>query len=129
MEKKLTNSGPLREPAGKHSICTIKVALGAGQMVMALRLGHLLSSPHRTAVQVQQAPVRCGMRKDHAPAAPIAGSVRPGAWRRIAHAQLLRQRQRNAALLQGGGAPAAGRGSMERGELRRQVWARWGGLR
>jgi len=24
MEKKLTNSGPLREPADKHSICTIK---------------------------------------------------------------------------------------------------------
>ena len=25
MEKKLTNSGPLREPADKHSICTIQL--------------------------------------------------------------------------------------------------------
>jgi hypothetical protein len=25
MEKKLTNSGPLREPADKHSIYTIKI--------------------------------------------------------------------------------------------------------
>jgi len=27
MEKKLTNSGPLREPADKHSIYTIKITL------------------------------------------------------------------------------------------------------
>jgi len=25
MEKKLTNSGPLREPADKHSICTLPI--------------------------------------------------------------------------------------------------------
>jgi hypothetical protein len=30
MEKKLTNSDPLREPADKHSICTIKLILQAG---------------------------------------------------------------------------------------------------
>ena len=29
MEKKLTNSGPLREPADKHSIYTIEIVAGA----------------------------------------------------------------------------------------------------
>jgi len=28
MEKKLTNSGPLREPADKHSIYTLKLYFG-----------------------------------------------------------------------------------------------------
>ena len=32
MEKKLTNSGPLREPADKHSIYTIKKAADTAQI-------------------------------------------------------------------------------------------------
>ena len=72
--------------------------------------------PHRAAVQVHHAPVQGGMRNDHPAATPVAGCVRPGSRRRIAHAELLHQGQGNAALLQ------------VRGELLRQVWARWGGL-
>jgi len=34
MEKKLTNSGPLREPADKHSIYTMNVKLVGGQEVV-----------------------------------------------------------------------------------------------
>jgi len=56
------------------------------------------------------------MRKDHAATAPVAGCMWPGAWRRIAHAQLLRQRQGNAALPQVRGAAAAGQGGLEGGE-------------
>src|SRR6266446_5388175 len=83
--------------------------------------------PHRAAVQVHQLAVRCHMRKDHAAAAPIAGGVRPGARRRIAHAALLRQRQGNAALAEVRFAPAARQSSLERGELLREGGPRWGG--
>ena len=61
------------------------------------------------------------MRKDHAPAAPVAGRVRPGARRRIAHAELLRQRQGNTALLQGGLPTAGGQGGLEGGERMGEV--------
>jgi hypothetical protein len=67
------------------------------------------------------------MRKDHAAAAPIAGGVRPGARRRIAHAALLRQRQGNAALAEVRFAPAARQSGLERGELLREGGPRWGG--
>jgi hypothetical protein len=54
--------------------------------------------------------------------------MRPSARRRIAHAQLLRQRERNAPLLQVRGAAAPRQGRLKRGELRRQVRACWGGF-
>ena len=65
------------------------------------------------------------MRKDHAAAAPVAGGMRPGARRRIAHAELLRQGQGNAALLQVGGATAPRQGGLERGELLGEVRPPW----
>jgi hypothetical protein len=99
-----------------------------------LRLRDLLCSAYRTTIEVHQAPVRCGVGKDHTAAAPVAGRVRPGARRRIAHAQLLRQSQGNAPLLQVGCTAAAWQGSLERGELLGKVrppWSRltrcWGG--
>ena len=97
-------------------------------MIVALSFGDLLCSPHRAAVEVHEATVRRRMRKDHAPAAPIAGWVWPGARRRIAHPALLRQGQGNAPLLQVGLATAGGQGGLEGGELRRQVWTRAGWL-
>ena len=69
----------------------------ARQMVMALGLGDLLYRPHGAAVQIHQAALRCGMRNDHAAAAPLPRRVRPGARCRRAHAQPLRQRQGNTA--------------------------------
>ena len=88
---------------------------------MSLCCGHLLRSANSTPIQVHEAPVRRGMGKDHAAAAPIAGCVRPAARRRIAHAQLLRQCERNAALLQVRGAAAAGQGGLEGGERMGEV--------
>jgi hypothetical protein len=61
------------------------------------------------------------MRKDHAAAAPVTGGVRPGAWRRIAHAELLGQGQGNPTLLQVGFATAPRQGSLKRRELLGQV--------
>jgi len=106
----------------------MEVAFLTGQVVMALRLGHLRCSADRPAIEVHQAPVRRGMRKNHAAPMPVAGWVRPRARRRIAHAELLRQRQGNAALLQVGLPTAGGQGGLEGGELRRQVRPRRGGL-
>ncbi len=106
----------------------VEVALDARQMIVAFSFWYLLSSAYRPPVEVHHASVRRGMRKDHAAAAPIAGCVRPGARRHIAHAQLLRQRQGNAALLQVGCAAAARQGGLERGKLWREVWPRWGRL-
>src|SRR5712692_6526141 len=94
-------------------------------MVMPLRFRDLLCSAYRTAIEVHQASIRCGMGKDHATAAPVAGRVRPGAWRRKAHTALLRQRQGNAALLQGGVAAALRQGGLERGELLCQIRLPW----
>src|SRR5262245_2838400 len=101
-------------------------------MIVPLRLGHLLCSADRTAIEVHQAPVRCGMRKDHAASAPVAGGMWPGARRRIAHTELLRQGQGNAPLLQVGVATTPRQGSLERGELVGEVgpcwdWRRWRG--
>jgi hypothetical protein len=90
-------------------------------MIVSLGFRDLLSRPHRTAVQVHQTAIRHGMRKDHAPAAPVAGGMRPGARHRIAHALLLRQGQRNAPLLQVRGAGAPRQGGLEGGELLGQV--------
>ena len=67
-------------------------------MVMPLRLGHLLLSLYRTAVEVHQATIRRGMQKDHAATTPVAGRVWLGARPRITHAMLLRQGQQHAAL-------------------------------
>jgi hypothetical protein len=39
MEKKLTNSDPLREPTGKHSICTINHFSGALSFLEAIAKG------------------------------------------------------------------------------------------
>jgi transposase-like protein len=41
MEKKLTNSGPLREPADKHSIYTIEMALNASGIRDTARVLHV----------------------------------------------------------------------------------------
>jgi hypothetical protein len=103
----------------------VEVTLGARQMVMALGLRDLLRRSHRTAVEVHQAPIRGGMGKDHTPAAPVAGRVWPGTWCRIAHAQLLRQGQRNAPLLQVGVAAAPRQGGLKRGELLGKVRPYW----
>ena len=95
-------------------------------MIVALGFGDLLCRPDRTAVEVHQAPVGRRMRKDHAAAAPVAGSVRPGARRRIAYAHLLRQGEGNAPLLQVGLAAAPRQGGLERGELLGKVGPCWG---
>src|SRR4030095_16735001 len=78
----------------------VEVPLGTREMVMPLRLGHLLCSPHRPAVQVHQVIIRRRMRKDRAATTPVTSSMRPGARRCIAHAVLLRQGEGNAPLLQ-----------------------------
>jgi hypothetical protein len=44
-------------------------------MVMVLLLGHLFSSADRPAVDVHEAPIGCGVWKDHVPTALIAGWV------------------------------------------------------
>jgi hypothetical protein len=106
----------------------VEVPLGTREMVMAFGLGDLLSRAHCAAVQIYQAPLRRGVGKDHATAAPVAGCMRPGARSRRAHAALLRERQRHAALLQGGGDAAAGQGGLEGGELRRQGGPRRSGF-
>jgi hypothetical protein len=66
------------------------------------------------------------MRKDHAAPAPVAGGVRPGARRRIAHAELLGEGEGNAPLLQVGGTAAPRQGGLKRGELLGKVGPRWG---
>ena len=88
---------------------------------MPLPFRDLLCGSHGTTVEIHQAPLRRRMRKDHAAATPIPGGMRPGAWRRIAHTELLRQgqgMQRCCSTL----AAAAGQSSLEGGEL----WARIG---
>src|SRR5215510_3800913 len=42
MEKKLTNSGPLREPANKHSIYTLLVLLWIGAMKFTAYEAHAI---------------------------------------------------------------------------------------
>jgi hypothetical protein len=95
---------------------------------MPLRLWHLLGGAHRAPVQVHQTPVRRRVRNHHAAAAPAAGGMRPAARCRRTHTALLRQRQGNAPLLQVRFAAATWQRSLERRELRRQVWARWSGF-
>ena len=94
---------------------------------MPLRLGHLLFSPHRAAVKIHQSAIRRRMRKDHAAAAPVAGRVRPGARRRIAHAAPLCQGEGNAPLLQVRGATAPWQGGLEGRELLGEVRSLWSG--
>ena len=106
----------------------VEIPLHARKMIVPLRLGHLLCSADRTPIEVHQAPLRRGVGKDHAAAAPVTGRMRPGAWRRIAHAGLLRQRQGNAALLQVGFTTAAWQGSLEGGQLLGEVRPRGGRL-
>jgi hypothetical protein len=65
------------------------------------------------------------MGKDHAAPAPVAGGMRPGARRRIAHAVLLSQGEGNAPLLQIRSAAAPWQGRLERGELLCQVRLPW----
>src|SRR5215471_12800705 len=86
-------------------------------MVMALGLRDLLCRARRPAVEVHQAPVRRGMGKDHTPAAPVTSQMRPGARRRIARAELLGQRQGDAALAEVRFTTTTGQGSLEHGEL------------
>src|SRR5262249_6491469 len=99
------------------------------EMVMPLRLRHLRCSPNSTPVQAHQVAVRRGERKDHATAAPVAGCMRPGAQRRIAHTILLCQGHGNASLLQVRLAAAHRQGGLEGGELLREVRLPWSGLR
>ena len=95
---------------------------------MALRLGDLLCCPYRTTVEVHQTPLRRRMGKDHTAAAPIAGGMRPGTRRRIAHTVLLRQGQGNAALLQVHFATAVWQSCLEGSELLGQVGTGWSRL-
>jgi hypothetical protein len=70
----------------------------------------------RLPLKVHQATIRRRTRKDHAATTPVAGQVWPGARPRIAHAMLLRQGQRHAAL-QGHLTTAPREASLKRGEL------------
>jgi hypothetical protein len=99
----------------------IEVAFHARQMVVACGLRDLRMRPHCRAVQVHQAPVRRGMGKDHAAPAPVAGGMRLGARRRIAHAVLLGQGQGNAPLLQVRRATTVRQGALECHELLGEV--------
>src|SRR5207249_694250 len=56
----------------------VEIPLHARKMIVPLRLGYLLCSADRTAIEVHQAPVRYGVGKDHTAAAPVAGWVWPG---------------------------------------------------
>ena len=101
----------------------VEAAFLPWQMVVALRLGDLLCCFYRTPVEVDQASIRHRIGKDHADATPVAGGMRPGAWRCIAHTILHRQGQGNAPLLQVRVAAAAGQRGLEGGKLLRKVWA------
>src|SRR5262249_48896563 len=105
------------------------VAFHPWQMIVALGFGYLLRRANRTPIQVHEATVRRGMGKDHAAAAPVAGRMRPGARRRIAHAVLLCQCERHAALLQVRLTAAPRQSGLEGGELLGQVGPRWDGRR
>jgi hypothetical protein len=69
----------------------LKKPFATWEMIVALGFGDLRSRPHRAAVEVHEVTIGRGVGKDDAATAPVAGGVRPGARRRIAHAQLLRQ--------------------------------------
>jgi len=107
--------------------CGVEEAFRTWEMILALGFGDLLCSPDGAAVEIHHMPVWCGVRKHHATTAPVADGVRPGAWRRIAHAVLLHQGQRNAPLLQVGGTTASRQGSLERDELLGKVRPHWSG--
>jgi hypothetical protein len=96
-------------------------------VIMAQGFGHLLGTPNSTAVEVHQVSIRHRMGEDHTAPPPIPCGMRPGTRRRIAHAQLLRQFEGNATLLQVRFAAAAREGSLERSELLGEVGACWGG--
>jgi hypothetical protein len=54
MEKKLTNSGPLMEPADKHSICTIKL-IARGKLDVPLHGAVLPTLPrHLHTISLQE---------------------------------------------------------------------------
>jgi hypothetical protein len=59
-------------------------------MVVALGRRDLPRRPHYTTVQLHQAVVWHRRRNHHAASPAVAGRMRPGAWRRRAHAILLR---------------------------------------
>ena len=63
--------------------------------------------------------------KRYAAAAPVAGGMRPGARRCIAHTVLQRQGQGNTALVEICLAAATRQSRLEGGKLLRQVWAGW----
>jgi hypothetical protein len=94
-------------------------------VVMPRGFRHLCCSPYRPAIEIHEVPLWCSMREYDAPVAPVTGGMRPSAWCRIAHAELLRHGQGNAALLQIGVAAAPRQGSLERGELQGKVGLCW----
>ena len=54
----------------------VEVALRARQMVMPLGFGDLCCRTDSPAIEIDHPSLRCGMRKDHAAPAPVAGGVR-----------------------------------------------------
>src|ERR1044071_754032 len=93
------------------------VAFRTWEMIVARGFGDLLRSANSTPIEVHEATIQRGMRKDHATPTPVAGRVRPRARRRIAHAMLLCQSQGNAPLLQVRFATTAGQSGLKYGEL------------
>ena len=70
----------------------VEIPLGTRKVIMPLPFRDLLFGPHGTTVEIHQAPLWRRVRKDHTTTPPIPSGMRPGAWRGIAHTQLLRQR-------------------------------------
>ena len=97
-------------------------------MVMPLGLGHLLGSADRPAVVRSRRPSGRYAERPRGRHASRGRVSRPGARCRIAHIELLRQAQGNAALLQVGGATAPRQGGLERGELLGEVRPPWSRL-
>jgi hypothetical protein len=95
----------------------VEVASFPWEVIMAQGFGHLLGRPDGTAVEVHHTPIWHRVRKDHTTPTPIPCGMRPGARCGIAHAQLLSQRQGNAALPQVGFAATAGQGGLKSGEV------------
>ena len=121
--------GPLAHPQRPRPSLqrgSVEIPLRAGQMIRRLALGTCSAGPDCTAVEVHYPALRRRMRKDHAAPAPVAGFMRPGARRCIAHTELLRSasgmpRWRKYT------SPRPRQGSLERGELLGQLRPPWSG--
>jgi hypothetical protein len=103
----------------------IEIPFLSGEVIVTQGFRDLRGCPDCTAIEVHQSSIRHGVRKDHTATLPIPCGMRPRARRGIAYAQLLRQGQGNAALLQIRCAAAARQSGLERHELRGQVGVGW----